>query len=74
MPLATGVLLICDAWFDIMTAAPDDVWAAVAIGVLGELPVAVILIGGALRLVRQMASRLWLLQPGMHVWQLRLPL
>jgi len=24
--VATGVLLICDAWFDIMTAAPDDVW------------------------------------------------
>jgi len=72
--VATGVLLICDAWFEIMTAAPGDVWAAVAIGVFGELPVAVILIGGALRLVRQMASRLWLLQPGMHVWQLRLPL
>lgn len=70
---ATGVLLICDAWFDIMTAAPDDVWAAVATGVFGELPLAVILIDGALRLIRQMASRLWLLQPGMRVWQLRLP-
>jgi len=45
-----------------------------AIGVFGELPVAVILIGGALRRVREMASRPWLLQPGMHVWQLRLPL
>lgn len=71
--VATGVLLICDAWFDIMTATPDDVWVSVATAVFGELPLAVILIDGALRLIRQMASRLWLLQPGMHVWQLRLP-
>ena len=56
----TGVLLICDAWFDIMTAA------------LGNLPLAVILITGALRILRLTATRLWFLDPGTPAW--RLPL
>src|SRR5947209_5435930 len=25
----TGVLLICDAWFDLMTAGPTDVWLSI---------------------------------------------
>jgi hypothetical protein len=31
----TGVLLICDAWFDVMTAAPADRWPSVLTAVLG---------------------------------------
>ncbi|WP_287003610.1 hypothetical protein, partial [Gordonia sp. UBA7860] len=27
----TGILLICDAWFDIMTAAPDDRWVSLRV-------------------------------------------
>jgi hypothetical protein len=46
----TGVLLSCDAWFDVLTA------------VLGELPLAAVLIIGPLRIVRLQvfpSSRSW---------------
>jgi hypothetical protein len=68
----TGVLLIGDAWFDVMTAAPDDVPVSVLIAGFAELPLAAILITGALRIVRLTVTRLWLLDPGMPLW--RLPL
>ena len=29
---ATGVVLLCDAWFDLLTSAPGDLWQAVALG------------------------------------------
>jgi hypothetical protein len=32
------VLLICDAWFDLMTAGPDDLWVSALTAALGELP------------------------------------
>jgi hypothetical protein len=68
----TGVLLICDAWFDGMTAAPADRWLSVLTAVLGELPLAALLITGALRLLRLTATRLYVLDPGMPLW--RIPL
>jgi hypothetical protein len=68
----TGVLLICDAWFDIMTADPSQLQLSVLTGALGNIPVAVIMITGAVRLVRLTATRLWFLDPGTPVW--RLPL
>jgi len=46
---ATGMLLICDAWFDIVTAQPGDRWLSIATAIFGELPLAAILIVGALR-------------------------
>ena len=70
---ATGVLLVCDAWFDVMTSAPDDIWVSIATAVFAELPLAAILIGGTLRLIRVVAMRNWLLDPGTPLWQLRLP-
>ena len=48
----TGVLLICDAWFDVITAGPHDLWASALTATLVELPVAVILIATALRMLR----------------------
>ena len=45
----TGVLLICDAWFDLMTAGPDDVWLSIGTALLIEVPLAVFMIFGALR-------------------------
>ncbi|WP_236981934.1 hypothetical protein [Mycobacterium kiyosense] len=48
----TGVLLICDAWFDVMTAEDTDRLIAVLAATLGELPLATILIGGTLRIMR----------------------
>jgi hypothetical protein len=68
----TGVLLMCDAWFDIVTAAPSQIWVSVLTAALGNLPLAVILITGALRILRLTATRLWFLDPGTPAW--RLPL
>jgi hypothetical protein len=48
----TGVLLICDAWFNVMTAGPHGVWASALTATLVELPLAVILIATALRILR----------------------
>lgn len=67
----TGVLLICDAWFDLLTAGPDDAWLSVITAMLIEVPMAVLLIRGALRLLRVTMARL-LVDPDMRVW--RIPL
>jgi hypothetical protein len=68
----TGVLLICDVWFDIMTARSDDMRLSILTAVFGAVPLAVVLIGGTLRIMRLTAIRLWLLDPSTHLW--RLPL
>ena len=49
---ATGVLLVCDAWFDVLTARRGDFTVSVLFAALGELPLAAVLIGGALRIAR----------------------
>jgi uncharacterized membrane protein len=49
---STGVLLICDAWFDILTAKRGDFAVSVLTAALGELPLAAVLIGGSLRIAR----------------------
>lgn len=69
---STGVLLICDAWFDLMTAGPRDVWLAIGAALLIELPLAVFMIFSAQRLLRLTMMRLWLLNPGMRLWHLPL--
>ena len=61
----TGVLLISDALFDVMTAGPHDLWDAALTATLVELPLAAMLIAVALRIFRLTATRLWLLDPGM---------
>lgn len=68
----TGILLLCDAWFDVMTAAPNDQRTTVLTALLGGLPLATILIAGALSIVRLNAARLWQLEPDQTLW--RLPL
>ncbi len=68
----TGVLLICDAWFDIMTAQPRQVWLSVATAALINIPLAAIMIIGAVRILRLTATRLWFLDPATPAW--RLPL
>jgi hypothetical protein len=67
----TGILLICDAWFDLTTANPSELPTSLLTAVLGTL-LAVVLIGGSLSLVRFNANRLWMLEPGQSLW--RLPL
>lgn len=68
----TGVLLICDAWFDLMTAGPKDVWLSVATALLIEIPLGVFMIFSAQRLIRLTMMRLWLLDPKMRLWNLPL--
>jgi hypothetical protein len=68
----SGVLLICDAWFDLMTAGPKDLWLALVTALLIELPLAVFMIIGAQRIVRLTMMRFWRLDPGMRLWQLPL--
>lgn len=70
---ASGVLLVADAWFDVTTAGHHDLPGAVASAVLVELPLAALLISSAFRLLRIMATRLGLLEPGSRLWSVRLP-
>ena len=67
----TGILLLCDAWFDVTTASPGELRASLITALLGAV-LAFILIVGALSLMRFNARRLWLLEPGQSLW--RLPL
>jgi len=39
---ASGTMLVCDAWFDVVTSGPGDLGEAVAEAVLAELPLAVV--------------------------------
>ena len=66
----TGVLLICDAWFDIMTAAPDDRWVSLLTAFLAELPLAGLLRLGTTRIIRLNAVRQWQLEPHAPLWRL----
>jgi hypothetical protein len=47
-------------------------WLSIVTALFGALPLAVVLIGGTLRIMRVMATRLWLLDTGTPLW--RLPL
>lgn len=58
----TGVLLLCDAWFDVLTARRGDFAVSVLIAAFGELPLAAVLILGPLRIARLQvfpSSRSW---------------
>lgn len=67
----TGILLLCDAWFDVTTSSGDELRVTVLTAILGAL-LAGVLIAGSVSLMRLNASRLWLLEPGQSLW--RLPL
>jgi hypothetical protein len=68
----SGVLLICDAWFDLTTAGPDDRWLSIITALGVEVPLAIFLITGAHRILRLTMMRLWLLDPAMRLWHLPL--
>ena len=72
---ASGVLLICDASFDVMTSHPgSDLWQAVLSALLLELPLAFVLIAGPLRLMRFVAVRHGIIEPGVRMWRVPIPL
>jgi len=68
----SGVLLICDAWFDLMTASPKDLWLSLTTGFLIEVPLAIFMITGALRIVRLTMMRLRRMDSQTQLWQLPL--
>lgn len=68
----SGVLLICDAWFDLMTAGPDDLWLSLVTALGVEVPLAIFMIVGAQRIIRITMMRLWRLDPSMRLWHLPL--
>ena len=69
---ATGLLLICDAWFDLTTAGPRDWTLSLVSAVVVELPVAFFLLNTAFRLLRIQAQRMWLMPPARHLWEVPL--
>ena len=71
---ATGMLLVCDAWFDVVTSHDDDrVWSLVSAFAV-ELPVAALLVTASLRVLRITAARAWAIPLDGHAWDVRIPL
>jgi len=71
---ACGVLLICDAWFDVLTSHwGENMLQALLSAVLVELPLALILIAGPLRLLRSVAIRNGLVDPRLPLWRMPIP-
>jgi hypothetical protein len=71
---ASGMLLLCDAWFDVGTAGPTDFWLSLVTALLIELPLATVLIVTSLQLLRLTAARLWVVDANTPVWQVLIPL
>lgn len=71
---ATGLLLICDAWFDVTTAGPHGWTLSLFSAIFVEMPVACFLLNTALRLLRVQAQRMWLMPPARHLWEVPLML
>ncbi len=70
---ATGVVLLCDAWFDLMTSGPGELWQAVLAALLIEIPLAVLLMSGAFRALRVVSALLWFSDPDARSWEIRVP-
>ncbi len=39
---ATGTLLLCDAWFDVVTSTGKDLWVSIAEAAVAEVPLALV--------------------------------
>jgi hypothetical protein len=70
---ATGVLLICDAWFDWMTSNRADAGWATVTALFVELPLAALLIIESRRLMRVMPARWVVLTDRLHAWDVPIP-
>ncbi|MBY8863425.1 hypothetical protein K7711_43640 [Nocardia sp. CA2R105] len=69
----TGLLLLVDAWFDIMTSGSRDVWISVGTAVLGEIPLGVLLIASALLIFRFLILSHPLHDPVKSPWRMKMP-
>jgi hypothetical protein len=66
---ASGVLLLCDAWFDITTATAHNRPISIFTAVVAEGPLAVVLISSALRIVRVTARRVYAIGADDPLWR-----
>ena len=66
---ASGVLLLCDAWFDITTANGHDRPFSIATAIVAEIPIAALLVSSALRLVRVTARRVYAIGAHDPLWR-----
>ncbi len=66
---ATGMLLLVDAWFDVVTAQHEDRISSILAAVVLELPVAGLLMGMSIQMIMVVAARLWLRPAGLRAWQ-----
>ena len=61
--LATGTLLLCDAWFDVLTASRDDLVVSLASALFAEIPLGILMVRLAVRLL-QAGARITFAIPG----------
>jgi hypothetical protein len=66
---ASGVLLLCDAWFDVTTANTHDRPLSILTALVIEVPIAAALISSALRLVRVTARRVYAIGSADPLWR-----
>lgn len=66
---SSGVLLLCDAWFDITTANAHDRLVSIATAVLAEVPIAVLLMSSAVRLIRITVRRVFAIGLDEPLWR-----
>jgi hypothetical protein len=66
---ATGMLLVVDAWFDVVTAQHADRPLSILVAVVLELPVAGLMMTMSVQMIMVVAARLWMRPPGSRVWQ-----
>lgn len=71
---ATGILLACDAWFDVMTSHGSDKAVSEVSALVIELPLAALLVFGSLQVLRLCATPLSGVGEGVHAWQVPIPL
>lgn len=71
----SGILLVIDAWFDVVTAAPDERPWSIASALLLELPLAFVLTYSARRLLRIVGQQRLSIEPGQRLREvpLRMP-
>lgn len=63
-----AVLLVTDAWFDVLTADPSDRLWSILSAVFAEIPLALVLFNGSLTLLKLTAARFYRIEPTARVW------
>lgn len=71
---ATAMLLVCDAWFDVVTAHGDDRMYSLLSAIVVELPTSAALVFVSFRVLRLAAIRHWAIPSSGRVWDIKIPL